>query len=98
MTPVIAAPGVPAVDQLVHLSHPRTPTELVGAENCVTSCDMGVLVVEAVEPVSPQDRDLVPEHENLRVLRGVISRQEHQPAENPDHDEVNETDEHDRRA
>lgn len=45
-----------------------------------------------------QDRDLVPEHEIFRVLRGVISGQEHQPAKNPDHEEVNETDEHDRRA
>jgi hypothetical protein len=45
-----------------------------------------------------QDRDLVPEHKNLRVLRGFIPRQEHQPAERPDHEEVDEADEHERRA
>jgi hypothetical protein len=29
----------------------------------------------------PQDRNLMPEHEDLRVLSGVIPRQEYQPAE-----------------
>ena len=46
----------------------------------------------------PQDRDLMPEHQDLRILAGVTSRQEHQPAEHPDHEQVDETDEHQRRA
>jgi hypothetical protein len=32
-----------------------------------------------------QHCDLMPQHQDLRILRGIISRQEHQPAENPDH-------------
>ena len=32
--------------------------EPVGAENCVTSCDLGVFVEEAAEPVSSDDRDV----------------------------------------
>jgi hypothetical protein len=46
----------------------------------------------------PHDRNLVPEHQDLRVLGGVTSRQEHQPAEHPDHEQVDETNEHERRA
>ena len=45
-----------------------------------------------------QDCDLVPEHEDLRVLSSVIPRQEDQPAEHPAHEEVDESDEHERRA
>lgn len=45
-----------------------------------------------------QDRDLVPEHQDLRVLSGVIPRQENQPAEHPDHGQVDEADQHERRA
>jgi hypothetical protein len=58
-----------------------------------------------VSPVRPrardlptQDRDLVPQYEDLRILRGVIPRQEHQPARHPDHEQVDETDQHKRRA
>jgi hypothetical protein len=43
-----------------------------------------------------QDRDLVPEHKDLRVLRGVTPRQEHQPAGYPDHEQVDEADDHER--
>ncbi len=32
-----------------------------------------------------QHRDLMAQHEDLRVLGGIVSRQEHQPAEHPDH-------------
>ena len=59
----------------------------------------------AVSPVRPrtgdlppQDRDLVPQHEDLRILGSVIPGKEHQPAEHPDHEQVDETDLHDRRA
>jgi hypothetical protein len=63
-------------------------------------CDHGT--VSPVRPrarnLPPQDRNLMPEHEDLRVLRGVIPRQEHQPAEHPDHEQVDEADERERRA
>jgi hypothetical protein len=35
-----------------------------------------------------QDRDLVPEHQDLRILGGIAPRQEQQPAEHPDHQQV----------
>jgi hypothetical protein len=56
-------------------------------------------------PVQPRVRDLrrktacrMPQHQDLRILRGIIPRDEHQPAEHPDHEQVDEADEHERRA
>ncbi len=46
----------------------------------------------------PQDRDLMPEHQDLRLHRGVIPCQEHQPAEHPDHEQADDADERERRA
>ena len=58
-----------------------------------------------VSPVQPRagdlttkHHDLMPEDQDLRVLGSVTARQEHHPAEHPDHEEVNETDKHERRA
>src|SRR5215472_2885451 len=42
--------------------------------------------------------NLMPEHQDLRLLSGVAPRQEHQPAGHPDHEDVYETNEHERRA
>lgn len=59
----------------------------------------------AVSPVRPrardpppQYRDLMAKHEDLRVLGGITAGQEHQPAEHPDHEQVDEANEHERRA
>src|SRR5258708_4452041 len=46
----------------------------------------------------PQDRDLVPQHQDLRILGGVTARQQRQPPEPPDHEQVDKPNEHDRRA
>jgi hypothetical protein len=35
----------------------RTRYEPVGAENYVTSCDLGIFVDQATEPVAPQHAD-----------------------------------------
>jgi hypothetical protein len=43
-----------------------------------------------------QERDLVPEHQDLHILGGVIPRQQHQPAQHPDREQAEETDEHER--
>ena len=58
-----------------------------------------------VSPVRPrardlptQHRDLVPQHQDLRVLRSVTTRQQRQPAEHLDHEQVDEADEHERRS
>jgi hypothetical protein len=37
---------------------PATPEEGVGAEYCVASCDLGIFVEEAAEPVSSDDLDV----------------------------------------
>jgi hypothetical protein len=47
--------------------------------------------------LTAQHRDLMPEDQNLGVLSGA-ARQEHQPAEHPDHEQADETDQHERRA
>jgi hypothetical protein len=58
-----------------------------------------------VSPVRPrardlptQHRDLVPQHQDLRVLGSITARQKRQPAEHADHEQVGEADEHERRA
>jgi hypothetical protein len=60
---------------------------------------------DAVSPVrsrardlTPQHRNLMPEDQDLRVLDGVTARQQRQPAEYPDHEQVGEANEHKRRA
>jgi hypothetical protein len=59
----------------------------------------------AVSPVWPragdlpsQYGDLDPEDEDLRVLDSVAAHQKRDPAEHTDHEDVDEADEHDRRA
>jgi len=41
---------------------------------------------------------LTAEDQDLRILGGGASRQEHQPAGHPDHEQVDETDKHERQA
>jgi hypothetical protein len=38
--------------------------------------------------LSPQHRDLMTEHHDLRILRRLAAAQQHQPAKDPDHDQV----------
>jgi hypothetical protein len=44
--------------------------------------------------LTAQDRNLVPQHQDLQVLRGVAAREEHYPAEQPDHEQIDEAKEH----
>ena len=48
--------------------------------------------------LSAQHRHLMPQHEDLRVLGSVTARQQRQPAEYPDHEQIDKTDQHERRA
>jgi hypothetical protein len=41
-----------------------------------------------------QDCDLVPQHQDLHVFRGVAAREQRHPAEQPDHEQVDEAEEH----
>ena len=45
-------------------------------------------------PTWAQDRDLMPQYQDLHVLGGVASGEEHQPAEQPDHEQIDEAEEH----
>jgi hypothetical protein len=46
----------------------------------------------------PQHRDLVAKNQNLRVLGRVAVHHEGKPAEQADYEQVDESDEHERRA
>jgi hypothetical protein len=59
-------------------------------------CEDGA--VGPVRLLARQDRDLMPENQDLRVLGGIAPRQERQLAERPDHEQVGKADEHERRA
>ncbi len=48
--------------------------------------------------LTAQHRDLVPQHQDLRVLGSVAPRKERQPAEQPGHEEIDEAKEHERRG
>ena len=48
--------------------------------------------------LSTHDRDLMARDQDLRILGGVTARQQHPPAKHPDHEEVDEAEEHERRA
>jgi hypothetical protein len=46
--------------------------------------------------LATQDRDLVPQHQDLNILGGVAAGEQRHPAEQPDHEQVREANEHDR--
>src|SRR5260370_31775719 len=51
---------------------------------------------EAVQGnLTAQDEDLVPKYLDLRVLRSIAPGEEDQPAEQPDHEQIDKSDEHD---
>ena len=47
--------------------------------------------------LAPQHRDLVTENHNLRVLGRLAPAQQHQPAKDPDHDQIEQPDAHEPR-
>jgi len=48
--------------------------------------------------LTSQDSDLMPEHQDLDVLRGVAAGEQRQPAEQPDHEQIGEAEEHEYRG
>jgi hypothetical protein len=48
--------------------------------------------------LAPEHHHLVAQHHDLRVLGGLVAAQHDQPAEDPDHDQVQETDRHEPRS
>jgi hypothetical protein len=47
---------------------------------------------------TPEYRDLMTEHNDLRVLGRLAAAQQDQPPENPDHDKIQQTDRHEPRS
>ena len=45
-----------------------------------------------------QDRDLIPEHQDFHVLGNIAAGEEHQPAKQPDHEQIGEAEEHEDRG
>ena len=48
--------------------------------------------------LTPQDRDLVPEHQDFHILGNIAAGEESQPAEQPGHEQIDEAEEHERRG
>ena len=48
--------------------------------------------------LAAQDRDLVPEHQDFHVLGNIAAGEERQPAEQPDHEQIDEAKEHECRG
>ena len=44
--------------------------------------------------LTTEDSDLMTEHQDLDVLRGVAAGEQRQPAEQPDHEQIGEAEEH----
>ena len=103
---VLTAIAVPARRELCHrLWLAWRPLPARPATFMRVAGDGGHQAPTAVSPIwprtgnlTPQHRDLVAQHKDLRVLGGITARQEHQPAKHPDHEQVDETDQHERRA
>ena len=51
-----------------------------------------------VGDLAAQNRDFVPEHQNLHVLGNIAAGEERQPAERPDHEQIDEAKEHECRG
>ena len=52
----------------------------------------------AAEPTPPTTLDLVPQYQDLHVFGDVAAGEQRQPAERPDHEQVGEAEELDRRG
>jgi hypothetical protein len=48
--------------------------------------------------LTAQHHDLVPQRQDLRIFRGAAAREERQPAEQPDYEQVDEAKEHELRG
>jgi hypothetical protein len=47
--------------------------------------------------LAPEHRRLMPQYENFRFSGGVAAGQQHQPAHNPDEDQIQQTEAHEER-
>ena len=80
----------------------RAVDEIVGTHSIEGQVKTGSRVLEPCRPrprdLPAQDRDLMTQHENLRVLLGITAREEYQQAGRPDYGQADDTNEHERRA
>jgi hypothetical protein len=71
-----------------------------GAGAAGERCDHGPVGPVRLRPgdAAAQDRDFMPQYQDLHVPGGAASGKEHEPAEQPDHEQIDEAEEHDRRG
>jgi hypothetical protein len=60
-------------------------------------CAVGPVWLRAGD-LAAQDRDLVPQDQDLNVLGDAAAGEQRHPAEQPDHEQIEEANEHDRRG
>jgi hypothetical protein len=48
--------------------------------------------------LAAKDRDLVPQDQDLHLLGGAAAREQYQPGEHPDHEQIEDANEHERRG
>jgi hypothetical protein len=77
--------------------HDPVQPKVAGQQPC-ERCDHGPVCPVRLRPgdAAAQDRDFVSQYQDLHVLGGVASGEEHQPAEQPDHEQIDDAEEHDR--
>ena len=77
--------------------HDPVQPKVPGQQPC-ERCDHGPVSPVRLRPgdVAAQNRDFMPQYQDLHVLGGVASGEEHQPAEQPDHEQIDEAEEHER--
>ncbi len=54
--------------------------------------------VRSAGDLAAKDRDLVPQDQDLHLLGGAAAREQYQPAEHSDHEQIEDANEHDRRG
>jgi len=73
--------------------------EVPGQQSC-ESCDYGPVrpVQLRTGDLAAQDRDLMPQYQDLHVLRSAVAGEQRQPAKQPGHKQVEEAKEHECRG
>jgi hypothetical protein len=83
---------------LVFIGFPDRPEQEYFRPDCAqNACGTSAISARISTPVASAETRKIPSHV-LRVLGSVSARQEHQPAEQPGHKQVDKANEHKRRA
>jgi hypothetical protein len=79
--------------------HDPVQPKVAGQQSC-ERCDHGPVSPVRLRPgdTAAPDRDFMPQCQDLHILGDVASGEEHQSAEHPEHEQIDEAEEHDRRG